>query len=93
MKTIEYSQHVINTCLKLRYQFEVKFKQDCPLEHNFIAKSHMWKLFLDEKLRTCKINKHIHDVCLEEFLNPKDLTTKEEIRERIRAKRVKENEQ
>lgn len=74
MKTIEYSPHVISTCLKLRHQFEVKFKRDCPLEHNLRDKCYMWKKFLNEKLKTNIINNYIHDVCLEEFLNPKEYT-------------------
>ena len=89
MEKIEYSPHVINICLKLRYEFEGT-TETMPYTRSIKFKSHMWKLFLDEKLRAYKINKYIHDVCLEEFLNTKDYT-KEKIEER-RSKRVKENE-
>lgn len=81
MAKIEYPQEVKDTCLKLRYDFEVNFKQMWPFEVSLRDKCHIWKKFLNKKLKTNNIDKYIYDICLKEFLNPKDYT-KAKIEER-----------
>ena len=87
MKTIEYPQHIIDICLKLRYEFEDSSKT-LPFTHSIKFKRYMWKNFLSKKFQDGQINKYINDICLEEFLNPKDYT-KEKIEERKRKRLLK----
>ena len=73
MKTKIYSDDVIKICLRLRYNFEDSYKDKLILiKHSNELKSRMWKIFLDEKLKSNLINKYIYDISLEEFLNPND---------------------
>lgn len=87
MEKIEYPQEVIDTCVKLRYDFEVHSKQMWTFEVSLRDKRSMWENFLNDKLEKNEISRNIYDICLEEFLNPKDYT-KAKIEER-RAKRTK----
>lgn len=83
MEKIEYPQEVIDTCVKLRYDFESICYNE-SFRYNTKDKRYMWENFLDDKLENYEISKNIYDICLEEFLNPKDYT----IKERIKAKKA-----